>query len=92
MEKTKIWKPFSKFQDFRRRMTNKMFFEETTPGVFVRNRKFGLKNNWWASAQYKDIDEFCYKIRDGIANIIESNNILNVQNCRNLNFPRYNAC
>ena len=68
----KIWKPFSKFQDFRRRMTNKMFFEETTPGVFVRNKKFGLKNNWWASAQYKEIDKFCFKIRDGIANIIES--------------------
>ena len=45
-KKSKIWKPCSKFQDFRRRMTNKMFFEETTPGVFVRNRKFGLKNNW----------------------------------------------
>ena len=59
-------------------MTNKVFFEETTPGVFVRNRKFGLKNNWWASTQYKEIDEFCYKIRDGIANIIDSNNILNV--------------
>ena len=25
-------------------MNNKMFFEETTPGVFERNRKFGLKN------------------------------------------------
>ena len=66
-------------------MTNKMFFEETTPGVFVRN-KFGLKNNWWASAQYKEIDKFCFKIRDGIANIIDSNNILNVQNLSKLEF------
>ena len=32
-KKSKIWKPFSKFQDFRRRMTNKMFFEKNTPGV-----------------------------------------------------------
>ena len=38
-KKTKIWNPFSKFQDFRRRMTNKMFFEETTGVVFVRNKK-----------------------------------------------------
>ena len=83
---TKIWKPFSKFQDFRRRMNNKMFFEETTPGVFERNRKFGLKNNWWASTQYKEIDEFCYKTRDGIANIIDSKNILNVQNMSKLEF------
>ena len=35
-KKAKIYKPLSKFQDFNRRMTNKMFFEETTPGV-VRN-------------------------------------------------------
>ena len=40
----------------------------------------------WASAQYKEIDEFCFKIRDGIANIIESNNILNVQNMSKLEF------
>jgi hypothetical protein len=60
-----------------------MFFEETTPGVFVRNKKLGLKNNWWASAQYKEID---FKIRDGIANIIDSNNILNVQNLSKLEF------
>ena len=70
-------------------MTNKMFLEETVPGVFVRNRKFGLKNNWWASAQYKEIDEFCYKIRDGIANIIESKNILNVQNMSKLEFSAW---
>ena len=30
---SKIWKPLSKFQGFRRRMTNKMFFEETIPDV-----------------------------------------------------------
>jgi hypothetical protein len=88
---TKIWKPFSKFQDFRRRMNNKMFFEETTPGVFERNRKFGLKNNWWASTQYKEIDEFCYRIRDGIANIIESKNILNVQNLSELEFSGFQS-
>ena len=57
-----------------------MFFEETTPGVCVRNRKFGLKNNFWATEQYKKIDEFCYKIRDSIANIIDSNKILCKQN------------
>ena len=39
-------KTFSKFEDFRRRMTNKMFFEEVNLGSFVRNPKFGLKNNF----------------------------------------------
>ena len=34
----KIVKPFSKFQDFHRRMANKVFFEETMPGTFVKNK------------------------------------------------------
>ena len=87
-KKTKIYKPFSKFLDFRRRMTNKMFFEETTPGVFIRNKKFGIKNNWWASELYRVIDKFCFKIRDGIAGIIDAKNIrkLNVQNLSKLEF------
>ena len=59
----KIKKPFSKFEDFRRRMTNKMFFEEVSLGSFVRNPKFKLKNNFWVSEQYKEIDEFCFRIR-----------------------------
>ena len=50
------------------------------------NKISGLKNNWWASAQYKEIDKFCFKIRDGIAIIIDSNNILNVQNLSKLEF------
>jgi len=85
-KKTKIYKPFSKFLDFRRRMTNKMFFEETTPGVFIRNKKFGIKNNWWASEHYREINEFCFKIRDGIAGIINAGNILNKQNLSKLEF------
>ena len=36
--------------------------------------------------QYKEIDEFCFKICDGISSIIESNNILNVQNMSKLEF------
>ena len=67
-------------------MTNKMFFEETTPGVFVRNKTFGIKNNWWASEHYREVDEFCFKIRDGIAEVIDSNNILNSQNLSKLEF------
>ena len=85
-KKTKIYKPFCKFQDFRRRMTNKMFFEETTPGVFVRNKIFGIKNDWWTSEHYREVDEFCFKVRDGIANIIDSKNILNKQNLSKLEF------
>ena len=67
-----------------------MFFEETTPGVFVRKKTFGIKNNWWASEHYREVDEFCFKIRDGIAEVIDSNNILNTQNFLSLNFLRFN--
>ena len=43
----KIVKPFAKFEDFCRRMSNKVFFEETTPGTFVRNKNFHIKGNFW---------------------------------------------
>ena len=52
-KKVTIKKPFAGFNEFRRRMTNKMFFEEKTPGVFVRNKNFHIKNNNWMDGQYK---------------------------------------
>jgi len=61
-------------------MTNKMFFEEVSPGSFVRNPKFRLKNNFWVSEQYKEIDEFCFRIRDNLAELIESKEALSKQN------------
>ena len=33
-------------------MTNKMVFEETTPGVFERNKNFRIKSNRWVDEQY----------------------------------------
>ena len=42
----KIVKPFAKFEDFRRRMSNKVFFEEISPGTFVRNKNFHVKENF----------------------------------------------
>ena len=54
-------------------MTNKMFFEETKPGVFERNKNVHIKNkNFWADESFKEIDDFCYRLRDGITNIIEN--------------------
>ena len=48
----KVQKPFAKFEDFRRKMSNKVYFTETIPGTFVRNKNFHIKNNWWANEQY----------------------------------------
>ena len=49
-----------------------MFFEETNLGNFVRNPRFGIKNNWKVSEQNKEIDELCFRIRDNTAEQIES--------------------
>ena len=75
-KKVVVKKPFYGFKEFRRRMTNKMFFEEKEPGVFVRNKNFHIKNkNFWADENFKEIDDFCFRLRDGITNIIENVNI-----------------
>ena len=58
-----------------------MFFEETTPGVLVRNKIFGIKSNWWASQHYREIDEFCFKIRAGIAGVIDSKKYFKQPKC-----------
>ena len=39
----KVQNPFAKFEDFRRRMSNKVYFTETTPGTFVKNKNFHIK-------------------------------------------------
>jgi hypothetical protein len=74
-KKVSVKKPFEWFNDFRRKMTNKMFFEETKPGVFERNKNFHIKSNRWVDAQYNEIDNFCFNLRDGILNIFENTNL-----------------
>ena len=74
-KKVSVKKPFDGFNDFRRKMTNKMFFEETKPGVFERNKNFHIKSNRWVDAQYNEIDNFCFNLRDGILNIFENTNL-----------------
>ena len=53
-----INKPFSKFEDFRRKMSNKVFFEETTPGTFVRNKNFHIKTNFGRTKNTKKLIRF----------------------------------
>ena len=43
----------SGFNKFRRRMTNKVFFEEIRLGIFVRNKNVHFKSNFWPCDQYK---------------------------------------
>ena len=44
-------------------MTNKVFFEETTSGAFVKNNKLRLKNKFWADEQYIATDNFVIKLK-----------------------------
>ena len=67
-------------------MSNKVYFTETTPGTFVRNKNIHIKNNWWANEQNNEIDNFCYNLRDGIANLIDGHNEMLKQNLSNKEF------
>ena len=62
-------------------MTNNMFFEEKQPGVFERNKNFHIKNkNFWVDENYIEIDDFCFRLRDGITNIMENVNKESAEN------------
>ena len=40
----------------------------------------------WADENFKEIDDFCFKLRDGITNIIENVNLESVENMSNNEF------
>jgi hypothetical protein len=63
---------FKKFGDFKRRLQNCMFFSETTSGTFCLDKQFHLKKHFVASNTFNEVDEFCWQLRDGINNIIET--------------------
>ena len=79
-------KTFAEFNESRRIMNNEVFFQETTPGIFVRNKKLRIKSNFWPVDQYKEIDDFFCKIRDGIALLKEDVPKEMVQNLSNQEF------
>jgi len=40
---------------------------------FLKNKNFHIKNKkFWADESYNEIDDFCFKLRDGITNIMEN--------------------
>ena len=47
---------------------------------------FGMKSNWWASEHTREVDKFCFKVRDGIARVIGSKHIFFKQNLSKLEF------
>ena len=67
------WKNnFSNFEDFKRRMNNKMlFFVETTPGTFVQNKSFRIKSSWNCMEEYKNVNTFCFNVRDRLDDVFQ---------------------
>ena len=68
------WKNvFSNFNDFRRRMNNKMFFfVEKKPGTFVKDDSFRIKSNWVAPMEFNDVNTFCWNVREHLRILFES--------------------
>ena len=62
---------FKFFNDFIRKMNNKVYFTETRPGFFERNARFTLKTNFVANIQYKEINLFGWRVREKINEVIE---------------------
>ena len=68
------WKNvFSKFEDFRRRMNNKMFFfVEKSPVTFVKDDSFRIKSSWVAPSEFNDVNTFCWNVREHLQTLFES--------------------
>ena len=59
------------FNNFIRRMNNKVYFMETKPGVFEKNARLKPKSNFIANIQFKEIDMFGWRVCEKINKVIE---------------------
>ena len=62
---------FKNFGDFNRKMQNKMFFSESSPGTYQLNKQFHLKTYFVSKETFNEVDEFCWLLRDGISDLVE---------------------
>ena len=53
---------FKYFNDFIRRMNDKVYFTQTKTSVFERNARFKLKSNFVADIEYKEINSFGWRV------------------------------
>ena len=63
-------------------MNSKVFFSESKPGVFQKNKNLCLKNNVFPPTEYATVNNFCWNIRDAI-NILFEKYITEKQNLSN---------
>ena len=52
-------------------MNTKVYFSETTPGVFEKNKKFYRKNKCVPPKEYSTVNKFCWNVRDEINILFE---------------------
>ena len=71
MEVEKRNNAFKYFNDFVRRMNNKVYFTETKPGIFERNARFKDKSNFVADILCKEINSFGWRMREKINEVKE---------------------
>ena len=72
MEKGANQKAFVKFEEFRRKNSNIVYLKKQHQVHLSKKKKnFDIKNNFWANEQFNEIDNFCFKILDGIPSFIE---------------------
>ena len=75
---------FSNFGKFRQRMNNKMFFfVENTPGTFIRNKTFRMKNSWSCMQEYYNVNKFCFDVRDRLDEVQRTMGMKRAQNMSN---------
>ena len=63
---------FKNFNDFIRRMHNKIYFTNTKTRNSGKNSKFKLKTKFVANTNYKEVEAFGWKVRDRINDAIEA--------------------
>ena len=47
------------------------FFVENTPGTFIRNKTFRMKNSWSCMQEYYNVNKFCFDVRDRLDEVFQ---------------------
>ena len=70
MEKENAKDTLRNFEHFRKKLNNTMYFKETSPEYFEREKKFKIKPSYNTFKEYNAVNEFCFRIRDRISNLM----------------------
>ena len=62
-KKGKTKNTFRNFESFRIKLNNTIYFKETYPGIFERDKKCKLKLSHTAFKECNAVNEFCFRVR-----------------------------